>query len=251
MIKQKTDDSMPRFWIKLILIWAIGYLVFSSLAACQSQKGQSDSSSPRRVLLIGDSYTSFNEGLDKHLTGLAPQIVAGRVASAGATLETHGKNTDTLHTIRTGHWNVVVLQERSQTPILEPEIFTQSAGKLTEEIKKAGAKAILLMTWERPDSVQWGVTTANLSAVFTETAQRLDLKVAPVAMAFFKALEQRPDLRLYALDGRPTLPGTYLAACVCYGVIFEKSPVGNPYSAGLPETDKIFLQKTAAQVLGY
>jgi len=241
-------SGRPGEILKIMLVVCV---LIAGISGCSSHLDRSSEVAARRILFIGNSYTGFNGGLDKHLTGLAPQIVAGRIAPGSATLETHWKNSDMLHLIRTGKWDAVVLQEQSQASIINPKNFSEYAGKLSEEIEKAGAQTVLLMTWERPDSIQYGVTTANLSGVFTEIGQQLGVKVAPVGLAFFKSLQERPNLKLCALDGHPTLQGTYLAACVCYGVIFEKSPAGNAYSAGLPDADKIFLQKIAAQVLGY
>ena len=123
--------------------------------------------------------------------------------------------------------------------------------QINEEIKKSGAQTVLFMTWERPDSIQYGVTTANIYRTFMSLGQQIGVKVAPVGQAFSLALQKSPGLILNASDGHPTLQGTYLAACVFFGIIFERSPVGNPYSAGLSDADKNVLQHVAAQVLGY
>jgi len=242
---------MNIFSGKLINICVAVCLLSAIIAGCGSQPDKPSAVPVRRILFIGNSYTGFNDGIDKHLTGLAPHIVAGRIAPGSATLEAHWRNSDTLHLIRTGKWDVVILQEQSQAPVIHTKNFSEYAEKLSEEIKKAGAQTILFMTWERPDSIQYGVTAANLSGVFTEVGQQLGVRVAPVGVAFFKAMQERPGLKLYSLDGHPTLQGTYLAACVFYGVIFEKSPSGNAYAAGLPDADRVFFQKVAAQVLGY
>jgi hypothetical protein len=45
--------------------------------------------------------------------------------------------------------------------------------------------------------------------------------------------------------------GTYLAACVVYGVIFEQSPVGNPYAdESIPPELRAYFQSIAAASLG-
>ena len=111
------------------------------------------------------------------------------------------------------------------------------------EIKKAGAETVMFMTWERPDSVQGGVTTANLSEMYYSLGQKLNASVAPVGLAFFRALLVRPQLILYNNDGHPTPQGTYLAACVIYGTIFRRNPMGNSYSGNLGDDKVAFLQK--------
>ena len=108
------------------------------------------------------------------------------------------------------------------------------------------------MTWERPDSISYGVTTANLAAAYNAIGTELGAKVAPAGLAFALSLRERPDLLLYSQDGHPTVYGTYLAACVLYGTIFGRSPVGNPYSdPSITAEMRAYLQHIAAESLGY
>jgi len=251
MVRRK-DDPVNIFSIKFIVILLSVWMFSAILSGCSTSSTEASApASARRILFIGNSYTGVNDGIDKHLTGLAPDIVAARIAPGGVTLEGHWRNSSTRDAIRSGKWDVVVLQEQSQTPVINTKNYSEYAGKLSDEIKKTGAQPMLFMTWERPDSAQYGVTAANLSGVIMDVGQQLDVKVAPVGVAFFRAMQDRPNLKLYSFDGHPTLQGTYLAACVFYGIIFEKSPSGNPYSAGLPDEEKVFFQKIAAQIVGY
>jgi hypothetical protein len=201
--------------------------------------------------LIGNSYTFFNGGLDKQLKGLAPSAETECIAVGGYKLEDHWNNGDALRRIRETKWDYVVLQEQSQIPVINQKKFYESAGKFDEEIRRSGAKTILLMTWERPDSRQYGVTTDNVAAAYTDLGKQLGAKVARAGIAFARALRNRPELALYSQDGHPTMEGTYLAACVLYQTTFERSPVGNPYSEpSVPADTRDFLQQTAADSLG-
>ena len=204
----------------------------------------------KKILFVGNSYTDFNKGLDYQLLKFAPGSDAERISPGGYTLQNHWEDTNTLQAIRSGEWDVVVLQEQSQTPVTNYKAFAEYAQKLDAEIKAAGAETILFMTWERPDSVQHGVTTKQLSNNYTYLGQQLGIKVAPVGLAFAKALRERPDLLLYSEDGHPTPQGTYLAAAVFYGVIYDQSPVGIRYTSDLSDEDALFLQTIAAQTLG-
>jgi hypothetical protein len=106
------------------------------------------------------------------------------------------------------------------------------------------------MTWERPDSRQFGVTTQFLADSFFKAGAQLHVKVAPAGLAFAEALKQQPQLRLNMKDGHPRMTGTYLAACVLYRTITGKSPVGIRYAP--PEIgpdDRDFLQKIASSEL--
>ena len=61
-----------------------------------------------------------------------------------------------------------------------------------------------------------------------------------------------PDslMNLYSGDNsHPSLSGTYLTACVMYASMFQKSPVGANYTAGLSEYDAFYLQLIAEYVV--
>ena len=220
-------------------------LVLVVLTACHRQAST-------HILFIGNSYTFVNGGIDKQLEGLAPSTETVRLAVSGYTLEKHWTDGKALQTIRQGGWDYVILQEQSQTPIFGQKKFYDFAREFDQEIRRSGAKTILLMTWERPDSSNYGVTTANLAAAYTMLGAELGAKVAPAGLAFARSLRGKPDLVLYSQDGHPTMDGTYLAACVLYGTIFEHSPAGNPYSDKSISTEtRAYFQRIAAESLGY
>ena len=216
-----------------------------TFASCQSQPST-------RILFIGNSYTFVNGGLDKQLEGLAPSTETERIASGGYTLEKHWTDGNALQKIREGKWNYVVLQEQSQVPVINQPRFYEFARMFDAEIRRSGAKTILLMTWERPDSRNLGVTTDGLAAAFTAIGKELRAKVAPAGLAFARSLQAKPDLTLYTPDGHPTVEGTYLAACVLYRTIFGLNPVGNPYSQkNIPAETEKYLQQIAADSSGF
>ncbi|HTX93151.1 MAG TPA: DUF4886 domain-containing protein [Anaerolineales bacterium] len=220
-------------------------LALLCLAAC----GASPST---HILLIGNSYTYINGGLDSQLKGLAPGNAVSMVAVGGYTLRDHWNSGTALQTVRTGKWNYVVLQEQSQTPVTDREKFFNAVRDFDMQVRASGGETILLMTWERPDSLSFGVTTDNLAAAYNAVGSELGIKVAPAGVAFAESLRERPDLVLNNPDGHPTIYGTYLAACVLYGTIFGKTPAGNPYSdRSISPEIRDFLQGIAAKSLGY
>ncbi len=205
-----------------------------------------------KILFIGNSFTYYNGGLNNQLEQMDDSTSAAAVVFGGYTLADHWEAGQAWDSIRKGGWDYVVLQEQSQRPVLDPNGFLNSVRDFDVMIHAAGAETILLETWERPDSIQQGVTTENLSEAYRNTAELLDIKVAPAGQAFALARRERPDLVLYTDDGHPTVYGTYLTACVIYGTIFEKSPVGVTYAdKSIPDDVRDFLQKTAAEALGY
>lgn len=239
----RTKCFAPRVLIAFLLLTLTSCSLIDSI-------GKPRTPVARRVLFIGNSYTAYNGGIDQQFAGLDPASATARIDSNGYTLQDHWKDGNALKTIHNGKWNYVVLQEQSQTPVLNQRMFSDYAREFDTAIESSGGKTILLMTWERPDSVRQGVTMVNLANVFNTVGKNLGIKVAPAGLAFARSLHTKPDLVLYNQDGHPTIYGTYLAACVIYGTILGTSPVGNSYSDGISSETATFLQRMAAETLG-
>ena len=62
---------------------------------------------------------------------------------------------------------------------------------------------------------------------YTKLAEKINARLVPVGLAWQRARKLRPDFPLYFPDGsHQSALGTYLSACVFYGVITGKTPVG-------------------------
>ena len=141
----------------------------------------------------------------------------------------------------------------------------QYARILHSEIEKQGAETVFYLTWARqhipemqegsdpvesPEYAKMmfeisGDTKAadfnvwsqqqhvglqgGLNDSYRSLADSLGAKLAPVGIAWKKALAADPPFVLHRSDkSHPTPTGTYLAACVFYATLLEKSPVGLP-----------------------
>jgi hypothetical protein len=240
----------PRFLLRTLLLYLIAAPI---LVSCDIGSSLLSFATPTsRILFIGNSFTFINGGVDQQVKELAPSIEVTRLAVGGFTLQDHWDDPGTLRAIRGQEWDYVVLQEQSQTPVSNQAKFLQYAGRLNKEIKLAGAETILFMTWQRPDSVRYGVTTRNLANAYYEAGRQLGARVAPAGLAFAQALQERPGLELYIQDGHPTEAGTYLSACVLYATIFGRSPVGISSAAlKIPAEERDFLQRITSEVMGF
>jgi hypothetical protein len=226
------------------VVVASATLALLALAACAQKPAT-------HVLLIGNSYTSYNGGLDAQLERLAPSVDAVSVTNGGFTLKDHWADGRALSAIRQGGWAYVVLQDQSVTPVLATPQFYQYGQSFGDENRRSGAQAVLLMTWQRPDAVGIGVTSESLAAAYNGLGEAMGAKVAPAGTAFAASLKERPDLALTGQDGHPTVYGTYLAACVLYGTLFGTTPVGNVADEPLVPSDvQGYFQRIAARSLG-
>jgi len=228
----------------------VGLLGISTAAVGASGKGKDSC----RVLFVGNSYTYGND-LPNVLSRLAAsgkpavKIQTDRHVKGGCTLERHVAEGEAVKKIREGAWDVVVLQEQSTRPVLEPAKMPGPARALHAKIVKSGARTVLFMTWARqhkPEMIE------ALARQYNAVAKELGAGVAPVGRAWQAALKARPGLVLHKKDkSHPTALGTYLAACVFYAALTGRSPqgLGNAGLKPVGEDDAAFLQQIAWQTV--
>jgi hypothetical protein len=194
------------------------------------------------------------------------RIEVDRDLVGGCTFERHVKETKAIEKIQQKKWDVVVLQEHSLRPVIERNLMFQYARLLHEEIKKRGAKTVFYLTWARQNvpEMQDGADPAasptyaramydingaakktmefeawrkqqraglagGLNGAYFDLAKELAAAVAPVGVAWKKALAADKSLVLHQADkSHPNPTGSYLAACVFYATLLGKSPVGLP-----------------------
>jgi hypothetical protein len=212
-----------------------------------------------KILVVGNSLTATYEdmgrkGLDLHLEELAlsatPPLVIETEAfyEDGATLEIMWDFTKLHELISDGNFDVVVLQ--GDIPETTIGTFKEYARKFDEEIKESGGKTVLYMTWGY-NRLGW-ISTEEIAQAHRDIATELDIEVAPVGLAFQRALKEQPDLDMFYDQGEhPNLIGSYLAVNVVYATVFGVSPVGLVYlpedegGVTVTEEEAAFLQRIA------
>jgi hypothetical protein len=208
-----------------------------------------------RVLLIGNSFTAANAMIDT-LSALARQdrgarpIFAVEYAPSASTLSQAAANPGLIDLLTRYHWDDVVLQEHSRIPQLPDSLRSlrqaslSATGRLGSLIKGDGAHAIMLETWgyRDGDALDWqsdsyAQMSARLRAGYAQLAAAAGAVVAPVGDSWRLALAQDPRLPLWARDGEhPSVLGSYLTACVLYGVLESGRAAGSTYAGGLGAT---------------
>ncbi|MCG8586844.1 MAG: hypothetical protein MI757_19240 [Pirellulales bacterium] len=203
---------------------------------------------PLRVLFIGNSYT-YGHKIPDLVVRIARaskvrEISQRSVTGGGMTLEAHWKDGRAVERIKNGKWDVVILQEQSMRPVVDPSGMNKYGRMLDAEIGKADAKTMFFLTWARQKRPEM---QDKLNESYGSLAEELEASVAPVGQAWRAALAARPELKLHARDGSHASPhGAYLAACVFYSALTGKSAEGSPVLIqGVNKSDVAFLQKTA------
>ena len=131
--------------------------------------------------------------------------------------------------IQDGDWDVVVVQEDLSMRLYDEQEFYEYARKFDQEIRDAGARTVLYMAQDVA-SDYYKTTVAEIAQAYGAIGSELGADVAPVALAWERAINERPDLNLYDRDQiHPSVHGTYLTASVFFSVIFGRSPEGCTY----------------------
>ena len=224
---------------------------------------------PKTEMFIGNSFFYYNNGLPGHVSQLERAADPEHRQDYRATMVTIGGSGFDWHDVESyfrpdaisrysfdDHNNVIfnkpgkqfdaaVMMDCSQCPIhptLKP-IFTEYAKKDSDIVRAHGARPVFFMSWAYADKPEM---TAQLAEAYTVAGNANNALVIPAGLAFARALAKQPELTLYVADKRhPSLAGTYLAACTDFVSLTGRSPVGNPYLAGLDEPTAHLLQQVA------
>jgi hypothetical protein len=224
---------------------------------------------PVRVLFIGNSYTYTNDLPDVFeklaAAGGRPKVQTEMIASGGVTLQKHLEAPEAREALGKGTWTYVVLQEQStlgkeysvdgEPRVSTDEVFHAAALKWTDEVKKRGATPVLYLTWARKKTPE---DQAALDHAYMRAGRDTGARVSPIGIAWQETRKRHPEIELYQADGaHPSPAGSYLAACVLYATIFDRSPEGLPAKLAradqsslvdLPADQAAALQARAAEV---
>ncbi len=246
----------------LVAVAVVAALAVSGRIALPGHCAPQGAAGCTRVLFIGNSYTYVND-----LPGTFAEVArsggrdveVGMSAVGGATLADHVASADTRAALGAQPWDVVVLQEQSETPASDATriaVFEPAVRSLATTVTSRGATPLLLATWAHRDgSPAQGLTDYRamqdrIDAAYLGIARALGVGVAPVGTAWAAVRASDPGIELWQADGsHPSVAGTYLAACVFYAAIFGASPVGLGGGGELTSETRRALQEEAARTV--
>lgn len=227
---------------------------------------------PKKVnaLFLGNSYTYVNT-LPVLIANLAlangDTLVYDDNTPGGYTLNNHFNDLVSKAKIASAPWNYVILQAQSQEPSFSPnQVYSQTlpyAFKLDSLIKvnNACTNTVFYETWGRkngdasncgsyPPVCTYLGMQDRLKQSYKKFADTCNAIMSPVGEAFRRSTALNPILELYQLDeSHPSLEGSYLAACVFYEVLFQKSVLTNTYISTVNTVTASFLQQVAHTVV--
>jgi hypothetical protein len=227
----------------------------SGLASHDDDHGDGDGDGhgiPMSVLFIGNSYTYTND-----LPGLVGSMAAAdsitltieSLTQGGAHVGSHLYNPE-LAPLLAQDFDVIVINGQPFEPVVEYPRF--ETGVVDLLALTGDARIVLYQTWPRkadsPDLAEWDMTVeemwSGLEQGYAQVAALTNSEIAPVGAAWMSALALDPPIELYSSDSNhPSYAGTYLAACVIYGVLFDAACSGNDHApVGLPPENRARLQ---------
>ncbi|MGB1205051.1 MAG: DUF4886 domain-containing protein [Chitinophagales bacterium] len=224
-----------------------------------------------QALFIGNSYTYYNDLPDlvnKIANSFGDTVLYNSSTFGGYTFQQHATNSSTIDKINSENWDFIVLQEQSQIPSFPPtQVATDCypyAEQLVDLIENNSncSKALFFMTWGRQNGdaancafyeplCTYEGMQQRLTESYTEMAALNEASVAPVGVAWQEVREQTEDaINLYSSDGsHPSIYGSYLAACVFYSTMFQKTTLGAFSPSEINETDAEILQNMASETV--
>lgn len=253
----------------------VSLLLTVSLAGCGSLLGPDRTeksksfvkvSEVNTMLWVGNSFFYYNNSMHGHVGQLLNSAGGKGYRSSSATIsgsginwhdiESHfkpnavasysfvGDNEVSFNTFDRP-FDATMMMDCSQCPIhpkLQP-IFYEYAKKHSDVVRSHGSEPILFMSWAYSDKPEM---TDQLATEYTKAGKLNNALVVPAGIAFANSTGKRPDLSLIIADKRhPSLMGTYLAACSVMASVYKQNPIGNKYTAGLPQAVATHLQTVA------
>jgi hypothetical protein len=221
----------------------------------------------KRVLFLGNSYTSYNQLpvlIDNLANANGHDIIHDSNTPGGQRLVQHASNPSSLSKIKAQDWDYVVIQAQSQEPSFSPTQVANNtypyAAILNDSILSNNpcTEPLFYMTWGRkngdasncgtyPPICTYEGMQQRLRESYMEMAQDNNASVAPVGVAWQTVRDLYPSIELYNSDqSHPSLAGSYLAACVFYVSIFRESVLGNTFTSSLDSLTAYRLQNIAS-----
>lgn len=265
MMQLYRDEMMLRaITLSTILMIAFGAPVRAEVKPEVSRLSQP----PQSALYVGNSFFYYNNSLHSHVRELVIRAETKNpfrsfsATISGSGLDWHDvasyfrpngvasysfdpKNRVIFAPKDRKPYDVTIMMDCSQCPV-HPDlksVFADTAEKDAAIVRANGAEPVFFMSWAYQDVPEM---TGELADAYTAMANKLKALVIPAGLAFAKSQALSPEIGLYQKDKRhPTLAGTYLAAATTYAALFGKTPVGNSYTADLPDEVAAKLQEAA------
>ncbi len=215
-----------------------------------------ESKNIKSVMYVGNSFFYYNNSLHNHVSSIVKNHSSNKtlrqrsITINGSSLSWHpinayleNKNIGSF-TIDTANNNeykqvedtsidAVIFMDCSLCPI-HPKTkkdFHKNVTKYTNIIRSRGMEPILFMSWPYKNKP---LMIEELREEFFKAAKINNIFLIPVGEAFYTFQKKYPEINLYTDDFRhPSKEGTYLAAAVTFGSLFNLDVTGTKGIKGI------------------
>ena len=185
----------------------------------------------KRMLFVGNSFTFFwntpqlVEAMAKH-QGVHLETFQSTVGGSNLRQHWEGeKNTVTRERLNKESWDLVVLQDHSNSTVSHTKRFREYGGKFIDEVRAKNAEPILYMTWAYDSNP---LMQEKITKEYTALAAEKKVRMIPAGLVWQQVRSLRPDLDLFFDDKHPTQEGTYLNALLIYKTLTGRSVAEMP-----------------------
>jgi len=230
-----------------------------------------DPSEKLRVLIIGNSFTYYNDmnkpnGIFYNIakaagyTGVSVTTVYKGAYHLRQFLDEndeYGKQVLT-YLKSSVKWDIVIIQEQSSTPIANPGDFYDGVRDFKKLVDANGGELWLYETWGyktgHSDLATYGPTSdkmeMKLRAAYKAIADELGIGVCYAGAAFTASNKANKSIDLYYTDSKhPSVAGSYLIAWTLFGTIFGVDPATLTYNGSLKSADAEALKQIASGII--
>ncbi len=211
------------FWSTLLSFFGLT----SCVAANYLEKCSDPKTPEQSILFIGNSFTYYGN-MPLTFSKLAKERFPNSElkvyfqAGPGLQLGQHALDKNSRATLmNSGKWDVVVLQDQSEMPLLPQTLKTMKLNCrwFNERIQLLHGKTALLMTWCDLDKPQDQIL---ISKAYRDIARELDATVIPAGELFLEVTKKDPAIAIYDQDQHhPSHYGSFLVACLVEDLLLQ------------------------------
>lgn len=193
------------------------------------------------VLLIGNSYTYYNEmpALFEALCRTnGRDTTVSAVTKGGRKLIAYKDREDPItiqleEAIRDQVFDVCFLQEQSVLPAIDFDTFFEGANFVFQKVKNHAKSFVMYATWGRKEGSEtlekykWSTEsmTRFLSEAYQKVAEHIGARISPAGLNFLKVTKTHPEINLHNADlSHPSYYGSCLSALTHYHTLFGEFP---------------------------
>ena len=242
----------------------------------------------QRVLFLGNSLLGISASYSNNIPAILQQLTANLgdeiaytcIANSGWLLADHATNAASTNAIYSGDFDLVVLQEKSETPSLPSDrdtLMLPACRTLNNLVTNHAGRTMFYETWGQingdpnsnctsydtppqyktcsyPSFASFTSMNIAIRKAYAMIGTELDSAISPVGLAWARVRTERTNLNLYVPDDgfgdrHPNSYGSYLAACVFYSALFGRSAEGSTYYSTNNVSDAQYLQRIAAETV--